>query len=264
MPEKDMPFLIGLYNERTSNIEAGREKHKRDIQRGYYAKGASFNGWASGSKDRAVLTYIVHHDIIQTKKFAFEAPDWAIEPFKLKEKGIEIDDCCVDIDCLFHIHTGLAGGNFKGVLDLARAMGNDRKLDQRESHVDNRRYGYFLKAFLTNDAEGLAEWLPVVEEKFIAKGKGFYYGNCLVLKAILEKNLEMAQQGLAAMVRFHKNSTGWNKVDCHLCLDGVGLANLCRWKGLWVEGIEPLIPNDLLMNEEEIKEAIAALPLQGG
>jgi len=257
MPEKDIAFLRNQYEKEKTNFD-------KCLNNEVAGQRVTLFGGPCFLNSTALMAYVLDNDIRQFRIYAAKAPDWAINAFDLKKSGEHIKDAYVTIGCLFHIHTGLAGGNFKGVLDLARAMGNDRKLDQRESHVDNRRYGYFLKAFLTNDAEGLAEWLPVIEEKFIAKGKGFHYGECLVLKAILEKNLEMAQQGLAAMVRFHKNSTRWNKVDCHLCLEGVGLANLCRWKGLWVEGIEPLIPNDLLMNEEEIKEAIAALPLQGG
>ena len=254
MPEKDIPFLSELYSKRKS-FDACRNRAKE----GRHSEGVLYEGAACSFKDAALLAYVLEHDIKQFRLYSAEAPEWAVIPFQLKEKGEKIDNCTVNIDCLFHVHTGLAGGNFKGILALAEAMGKDRKFEKRENHIDNFRYGYFLKTFLTNDTAGLAEWLPVVEEKFIAKGKGFHYGECLILKAVLENSLEMAQKGLEAMVKYHKNSTRNNKVDCHLCVEGVGLANLCRWKNLWVQGIEPLIPNDLLMNEEEIKEAIAAI-----
>jgi hypothetical protein len=254
MPEKDIPFLTELYNKRKSF-----DLCKKRAVEGRHNEGMLYEGTACSLKDVALLAYILNHDVKQFRLCASEAPEWAIVPFQLKEKGEEIDDCTVNIDCLIHLRTGLAGGNFKGTLALAKAMGNDRKLDQRNTHIEIIRYGYFLKAFLANDTEGLAEWLPIIDEKIIAKGKGFIFGECLVLKAILDANMAQAKRGLDVRCRAYKNMTRHDKVYCHLCLEGVGLANLCRWKGLWVEGIDPLIPNDLLMNEEEIREAVAAI-----
>lgn len=77
-------------------------------------------------------------------------------------------------------------------------------------------------------------------------------GYPLVMRAILDGNLAAAQAGLAELLKGHRKESRKDKlfgdsVDEIICVWGLGLANLARWRGLAVDPQDALIPSDLLV-----------------
>lgn len=76
------------------------------------------------------------------------------------------------------------------------------------------------------------------------------------MEAILDGDVEAANEAFGELVKRHKLESVGTKIfsdteDEVLCVWGLGLANLARWRGLPVFPQEPLIPADLLIDTVE-------------
>ena len=73
-----------------------------------------------------------------------------------------------------------------------------------------------------------------------------------VIQALYVSDLSTANSSFQKLVEGHKRQSKGRglfryDVDVELCVWGLGLANLCRSRGLPVDAVPPLIPSELLI-----------------
>jgi len=112
--------------------------------------------------------------------------------------------------------------------------------------------GYSLKWYVLNEREEMKKWSATFSRECVKYENRNFRGYSRVFDAILSRSEDEANAGFAAIVKGHERECRGRGVfrytdDELLCVWGVGLANLCRSRGLSVRPVPPLIPADLLV-----------------
>jgi hypothetical protein len=148
---------------------------------------------------------------------------------------------------------GLAAGDFVCSSRLAGAMGGRDKIEKYHDTNFTRTMGYALKhVVLESPAPLQRAAIAALRAECEKKRSAAFIGYAMVFDAVLVRDLAAAQAGLVALLNGHRkqskgNGMFANKEDEALCIWGIGMANLCRWRGLSVDPNDPLIPSALLV-----------------
>ena len=150
------------------------------------------------------------------------------------------------------LFNAVAVGAWDVAIDHAGRMGGRPKLEKEFSHPFDRSLDCALKWFVLDDREQM----EASADHFLAecgkRGNSYFMGYAHVFKAILESDLTKANEGMQTLVAGHKRASAGNGVfsqtsNILLCVWGLGMANLCHKRGLPVDAIPPLIPEDLII-----------------
>ena len=153
-----------------------------------------------------------------------------------------------------HVFDAFAACEFELGAELARCMGGRQEIERDVDHPFDTRFGYTLKAVLSDDDVGIQKWLPEFKKACSGNMAGFLpYAE--ILQAIVDHDAGVANERFDGLIEGHKRLCKGKGVfaldiDNELCVRGIGLANLCRWRGIPVEARPPLIPDALLYQGE--------------
>lgn len=150
------------------------------------------------------------------------------------------------------LFNALASGDLQLAQQLARLMG--AHLDPEKSYDEplDHYLGWALKYMVDDTPDTVRrEWIS----RFATWAKTerpTLNGYALVMQAILDRDLLAAKEGFETLLKGHRREIRSGKlfadtVDEIICVWGVGLANLARWRGLPVAPKDELIPADLLV-----------------
>jgi len=197
--------------------------------------------------------YLLNNDISAFQDYMSRVAPLTEKLFQRQAAGDSIDASYLSLLNYKHIFAALAAGEWEQARTLAELVGNWGQRDKEMVHPFDYFFGLTLKHMVLEDKEKslacLQEFRKICEEKDMQD----FLGYCDVFQAILDQDLRAAQDGLQRIATGHeKQGKGRgvfaNSVDDQLlCVWGIGMANLCRNRGLSVDGIPPLIPEDLLI-----------------
>ena len=174
--------------------------------------------------------------------------------FRRADEGEDIAGSYLTMLNYQHVFDAFAACEFELGVELARCMGGRQEIEREVDHPFDTRFGYTLKAFLSDDDEGIQKWLPEFKKSCSGNMAGFLpYAE--ILQALVDRDASVANERFDGLIEGHKRLCKGRGVfpldiDNELCVQGIGLANLCRWRGIPVEARPPLIPDALLYQGE--------------
>jgi hypothetical protein len=150
------------------------------------------------------------------------------------------------------IFDALATGNWEVAHSLSSSMGNWGERDREMVHPFDFAFGNTLKYFVLDDLPEMMEWTPRFAQVCRETRSEDFLGYADVFESLIRRDVTAAQGGFNTLIAGHKKQSKGKGVfalnaDQMLCVWGIGLANLCRRRGLMVIGVPPLIPNELLI-----------------
>jgi hypothetical protein len=152
------------------------------------------------------------------------------------------------------VFDALAAGDRTTEEAIAGHIGTRPDYDKHHVHPFDTSLGYTLRSFVLNLTNQMATRTAEFEAICQTGGNAGFAGYATMFRAILNHDEEQAQSGLLEIARGVKSLSKRGGVfslreDSVLCVWGVGMANLARRRGLKVKGVEPLIPETLLLDQ---------------
>ncbi len=241
-----LPRLVQVRQEGFDLVRA----NAADVQKDW--NGATSDMLSLDLRFFGVAAYVLHGDVSAFKTNLAEAAVLIRSLFEREEQGQPIDASLLSMIAHKDVFNALAAGDMELARSLAQRMGGRDELEKKHDHPFDRALGYTLRAFVLNQPQEMtkcaADFSIICKEADNADFQGYAH----VFNAILTKNVAMANEGLQQILQGHKHQSKRggvfkDTVDEILCVWGVGIANLARSDGLFVQGLPPLIPPDLLI-----------------
>jgi hypothetical protein len=150
------------------------------------------------------------------------------------------------------LFNALASGNRKVAERLSKLIGAHLDPEHLCDEPLNHYLGWSLK-FLVDDVpdQVRCDWIGRLAD-YVQARRLTLMGYPIVMQAIVDRNAEVAQAGFAELLEGHRKECRAGKLfgdteDEIVCVWGLGLANLARWRGLSIGPQDDLTPMDLLL-----------------
>lgn len=200
----------------------------------------------------AVAEYFLHGDVEAFRSQLSEAAALRNDMFVRWNNGEPIDGSYVTMLSYKALFNALAAGDMELAEQLASHMGGRDELEKHHDHPFDYAMGYTLRAFVIKDSAQMREWTPKLKTGCHKTRSEAFLGYAELFEAILADNTTAGNEAMKSIVKGHRKlSKGRgvfsNTVDEVLCVWGIGIRNLAWSHGVRVEGVPPLIPNDLLV-----------------
>ncbi len=232
--EEDIPFLLEKLGAPEEDVKGGRSI-----------------SIAGRYRSLGIAKYVLHHNRNDFRTRLKDAANLQLNLFRRFDAGEPIDRSYVSMLAYKSLFDALAAGAFDLATDLARHMGGRPELEKQFDHSFDYVLGYTLKWFVLGDREQMNAWHAKFAAQCAKPINKHFRGYVHVFQAILAGDQAAASKGLHEIVKDHveesKSGVFQNSVDEVLCVWGLGMANLCRHRGLRGDAIPPLIPADLLL-----------------
>lgn len=210
-------------------------------------------GLASSLRTIGACEYIVNRDVNAFRANLVESAQIQAKLFKRYDGGEKEVSGYVSMVSYTALLDALASGNMGVAAELAQLIGGR---PEAETNVDNpftESFGYSLKYIVLKDDERARGWVArltkaCVTEGFARNFKAYPH----LMESLLERKAGEAQRTLPQLISDHQRESQGSgsfrgTVDEYLCMWGIGVINLCRWRGVPVQGEPPLIPGELLI-----------------
>ncbi len=202
----------------------------------------------------AVAQYILHHNIASFRTNMTDAAECAIYVFEQYEAGkidYPFDGSEVSVTAYRDVFEALASGNWEVSIKLAVLVGGRPEIEKRSNDFA-RSLCYTLKYCILREFDAMKQKLSLFKQVCKEEDYLAFQGFADVFQAILEDNLQMANDGIQRIAADHSKlakQSAWfaETEDELLSVWGIGIANLARRNGLQVHGVPPFIPDDLLV-----------------
>jgi len=154
-----------------------------------------------------------------------------------------------------------AGRNFDGARRLAELIITTDVFEKAGSGGNDAAcyyYGGALMYLLTGNPLMWGKYNKLKKKKK-SDGKAF----AQIFDGLINKDQQIAQEGLVDLVKALRRG---ELVDDHvywLNTWAIGMANLCRLHGVWVEGVKSYVPADLLIPQDEVQAVLEKYPELG-
>jgi len=240
-----LPMLVEIWNEDRDIIRANAEDPVKD------RNGMCSSSLVSDLRGFAVADFMLKHDIASFRSQLSESAEIYLHMFERFDRGEPIDPSYIAMLAYKELFNALAAGNLSLAKSFASHMGGRDKIEKEHDHPFDYAMGYTLRAFVLGDLPEMQKWQPLFEavcHKHFVDCLGY----ATVFQAMLTGNPDLANQGMQSIINGHKKQSKGRGVfadtdDEMLCIWGLGMANLARSRGLSVESVPPLIPNELLI-----------------
>lgn len=240
-----LPNLVELRYENLPILQNNASDQEKD------KNGSASSSLAGSLRFLGVANYILNHDISMFKEYLSEAAAIRKQLFERFEGGEPISESYVAMLSYKALMNALAAGDFELSKELASMMGGRDEIEKEHDHPFDYALGYTLKSFVLNDYHGMQQWAKNFEAVCTEKENVDFLGYAQLFIAILNKDENKANQGISEIIKGHKKqSKGYgvfkDSEDETLCVWGIGMVNLARYRNLNVQGSPPLVPDDLL------------------
>lgn len=241
-----LPMLLEVRREHLATLHANAADPAKD------RNGASSSSVRGTLRFIGVAEFVVSGNVILFRRHLSDAAKIQLRLFERHRAGEPIDDSYVSMLAYKNLFDALAAGDFDTAAHLALCMGGRAEIERKHDHPFDYRLGYTLKAFVEQNPNAMAHWAPEFSDFCRAIENADFAGYAGVFNGIFARDEKIAQEGVSAIVKGHKNQTKRGGVfkdleDETLCVWGVGIANLARQCGLAISGIPPFIPRELLL-----------------
>ena len=200
-----------------------------------------------------VANYILHQDIGGFKTNLTESAGIWMSLYERFEKSEPISESYMSMLSYKSLFDALASGSIETAKSLASLMGGRDEIEKYHDHPFDYALGYALRSFVLNDTNNMEHHWNKFDKICREKENRDFQGYAHIFLAIIDHDLEAANQGFTELIKGHKKQSKGRGVfkdseDEVLCVWGLGMANLCRSYNLKVDAIPPLIPADLLID----------------
>jgi len=210
----------------------------------------------------ACYAYRIDHDISRFIECEGKVPEYVLKMYDTMKDDKEQLHAKWTPSKYVHIYHGLAGRNFDGARRLADLVISTNLFEQPLFGMPATGrispFGCSLIYLLAGDPLMWAKY------KALKKGKkGIEKAFAKIFEGLIDKDQQIAQEGLVDLVKALRRG---EPVDDHvywLNTWAIGMANLCRLHGVWVEGVKSYVPADLLIPQDEVKLVLEKYPQLG-
>lgn len=196
--------------------------------------------------------FLLKKDVESFRSQLSQSAKIMISLFERHDAGKPISDSYVSMLSYKSLFDALAAGDLDTAQRLAEMMGGRDKTEKHHDHPFDYTMGYATKAKVLEDHNQMKVWIPKLKETCIKTKSKSFLGYPHLYQAIVDSDLSSADAALEEIVKGHKKLSKGRGIfagmeDEAISVWGLGSANLARWRGLAVNGIEPLIPVELLI-----------------
>ena len=240
-----LPMLAEIRGENRPVLRANASDPKKD------KNGSCSSMLALDLRFSGVAEYVLNQNVDSFRSQLSEAAQVRDRLFERFDKGEQIDGSYVTMLSYKSLFDALAAGDITTARSLASHMGGRDALEQEHDHPFDYAMGYTLRAFVLYDFEQMQRWPATLLAACAETRMTDFNGYGQVFEAIVANDLMAANEGLKAIVRGHRKQSKGKGVlagteDQVLCVWGIGMANIAHSRGLHVQAVPPLIPDDLL------------------
>ena len=199
-----------------------------------------------------IAEFVLYRDVESFKRNLGEAARIKMSLFERHKNGEPIAGSYVSMLSYKSLFDALAVGDMDLAQSLAAHMGGRDAIERKNDRPFDYVFGYALRAFVLNRTEEMTKWSVELAKMCAKLRNADFDGYCNVFEAIMLKDVTLGIHGIQQIATGHfKQSAGpglFNgTVDEALCVWGVGAANLARARGLPIQAVPPLIPDELLI-----------------
>ena len=201
----------------------------------------------------AVGQFVIYNDRDGFRNNMKESVALILSLFQRADRGEDIAGSYLSLLNYQHVFDALAACEISLAVTLAKCLGGEQ-LERQIQHPFGNYFGRASKAVLLEDVVGIKKWLPELRKACSGHLMGFLpYAE--ILEALVNRDPVVANERFDDLIVGHKRLCKGKGVfaldiDNELCVRGIGLANLCRWRGIPIEARPPLIPDALLYQGE--------------
>lgn len=235
--ERDNEALPSL----RAKAEAGRDP-----------RGIAANMFGATMRGLSIAEFVINRDRNQVLQGLTECARIALSLFERADRGEPIDWSFLTLLAYQDVFDALAVGDLNLGKALAKHIGRQDKKVREKVHPFDIALGYCLLAFVLRDETEMPARVDAFAEA-CEKGTGRdFHGYVQVFCAVLAGDSAAANAGFVEVLKGHRRQCKGNGIfrftpDKHLCVWGLGLANLARHYGLNISICDPLIPSELLV-----------------
>jgi hypothetical protein len=213
--------------------------------------GSASNSLAGSLRFLAVADYVLNKDVPACREQLSEATGLRLKLLQRFDAGEPISPSYVSMMVYKSLLNALAAGSDALAQAVAARMGGREAIEAEYDRPFDRAFGYCLKGIVTHDALGARRALHELEEACEEVENVDFRGYARALHSIIDHSPEMLPQAFIEIIAGHKRqSVGLglfkDTEDEVLCVWGVAVANLARWKGLPAPEASPLLPAELI------------------
>lgn len=244
--ESRLPELLQEFREDIDFLEAKALDPKED-------KGGYAMSLGDSLRFIGVAEYVLNGDIASFRSKLAASANGRLQLFQRYETGEPISKSYMAMLSYKWLLDALAAGDFSMAHDLASMMGGRDALEREYDHPFDYALGYALRAVVLGEAGEMAERIPAFRHECTKRGNANFMPYAELFAAIAKGDVEAANQSLKQLVELHKKESKGRGIfrdseDEVVCVWGLGVANLARHRGLAVNPVPPLIPEDLLVD----------------
>lgn len=200
-----------------------------------------------------VADYILNKDITAFRYHLAESAKLSKDLFDRFDAGAPIDPSYISMMSYKELFDALASGDAYLSKEMAMLIGGRDTIEVKYDREFDVALGYSLKNVLLGNMGEASRYLNLLESACLDADNKDYKGYAIVLRAILDNDVVLAQAGFDEVIVGHKHQCRRGCLfrdmeDELLSVWGIGLANLARICGVWVELDYSLIPADLLVS----------------
>lgn len=235
-----------IYEERLPRLPKARaaaSDHEKDLR----ARGGISGDLSLDLRFIGVAEYVLHGDQESFRRNLRESAELQLLLCRWFEEGKPIAPSYVTLLAYQEIFSALAAGAF----DVAESIAGLVSIEKGITSFD-QALGLGVKWFVLGDKEHA----PAAAERLTAecaKKKHLRFaGYARVFEGMLAEDKEAIEAGFGELLEGHRklskgNSLFSGRIDEMLSVWGLGMLNLCRWKGFDVSVDDPLIPGELMV-----------------
>jgi len=200
----------------------------------------------------AVASYVLDKDVPAFRAGLAEAGGFSKQLFDRFGSGEPISPSYVSMMAFKELFNALASGDEGLSKAFAAQMGGRDAIEREYDRPFDVALGYVLKSILTTDDVAAMRYLQAFELACQERENSDFRGYAVVLRAILDQDIEAAEAGFREVIAGHQRQSKSGGLfkdteDELLSVWGIGLANLARMQGLMVGPSSPFIPMELLV-----------------
>lgn len=221
--------------------------------------------------------YRIDHDINRFLSCSFKVPEYMLDGYHVAKKTSEDAlHAYFRPSSYYRIFYGLAGRNFDGARRLAKLIIDTGIFVEHGSWADCDYFGNTLMYLLTSDPRMYDVYYGRYRDgkRHGKLGKAFVK----IFEGIFSKDTKTAHEGLVNLVKAMMKGEWVDDHIGYLNTWAIGMANLCRLHGVWVEGdisvrppktgekvatVYTQVPSELLIPQEEVIAVLTQWPELG-
>jgi hypothetical protein len=215
-------------------------------------RGVASNSLSCQLRSIALYQYLVNGNAGAFQSNLRECVGQRLQLLQRFDRGEPIDGSLVSMLASYGLFEALAASDLQLSIEYARHLGGRTEIEKQNDLPFVESLGYTLKYAVLDEKAEWSRWgRRLIDACQQIKENVNFLGHAQLIDAIRAGDLVKAEHAMEDVISGHlaecEQHLMFGELDKDLCLWGIGLANLCRWRGLRVRARSPLVPEGLLV-----------------